>query len=69
MEDFIKMMQEIEKRQNAMIQYDLAEGFIFVNKDGFLQHTTPEMLSVTEDIFIGIEDVVNEIMKDFMIQG
>jgi len=67
--DFFEMMQEVMRRQQNILRYEIAEGFAFINEQGNMQGTTPEMLEVTEDIFIGLEDVVAEILQEFGVQS
>ena len=67
--DFFEMMKEVMRRQQNILRYEIAEGFVFINDQGNMQGTTPEMLEVTEDIFVGLEDVVNEILQEFGVQS
>lgn len=48
----------MRKASNAILKYELDEAILFRNKEGKLEHTTPEMLEIDPDIFIGLEDIV-----------
>ena len=55
--DYEKLLEEMRKVSNAILQYELTEAFIFRNEEGKIQHTTPEMLGIDPDIFVGLEDI------------
>ena len=55
--DYEKLLQEMRKVSNAILKYEFEEGIIFRNKEGKIQHTTPEMLGINPDIFVGLEDI------------
>lgn len=55
--NYEKLLHEMRKVSNAILKYELEEAFIFRNEEGKIQHTTPEMLGIDPDIFVGLEDI------------
>ena len=66
--NYEKLLHEMRKVSNAILKYEFEEGIIFRNKEGKIQHTTPEMLQIdTDNIFIGLEETIKEITNTFKI--
>lgn len=55
--NYEKLLHEMKKVSNAILKYEFDEAIIFRNEEGKIQHTTPEMLEINPDIFIGLEDL------------
>ena len=55
--NYEKLLDEMRKVSNAILKYELEEAILFRNKEGKLVHTTPEMLGIDPDIFVGLEDI------------
>ena len=53
MDEFYKIIL----KQEALLKYDITEGFLILTEDGLLIHSTPEMLGIDEDIFVGLENI------------
>jgi len=51
-------------RQQAILDYELSEGFLQLMPGGYFVHTTPEMLGIDDSIFEGLEDVVKAIINE-----
>lgn len=54
-------LHKMIRLQQALLAYDIAEGFLFETKDGRLLHSSPELLGVDDTIFEGLEEVIEEI--------
>jgi len=55
--NYEKLLHEMKKVSNSILKYEFEEAIIFRNEEGKIQHTTPEMLGINPDIFIGLEDL------------
>ena len=65
MDDFNSFQSSLMRALKKAREYELAEGFIAYTENGVLVHTTPEMLGIDIDvIFVGIEDVVHNILVE-----
>jgi hypothetical protein len=66
--NYEKLLEEMRKVSNAILKYEFDEAIIFRNKEGKIQHTTPEMLEIdTDTIFEGLEETIKEITNTFKI--
>lgn len=58
-----KLMNAMIKQQ-AILDYELSEGFLQLTPEGHFVHTTPEMLGIDDSIFEGLEEVVKSIINE-----
>ena len=56
--NYEKLLHEMRKASNAILKYEIDEAILFRNEEGKLEHTTPEMLGINPDIFVGLEDLI-----------
>ena len=60
MDPLYRMMQQ----HQALLAYDIAEGFLIETPEGGLIHSTPEILGLDDSVFEGLEDVLLEMNKE-----